>query len=576
MASQLQQRLVAHELRAASLRKQCAQLAAARQAAENEARALREANEALRLQLNQAVAAGGAAGTAGSAHNSASSAHHSASSAHHSAAGTAGSGTSGTSGTSGADAADAADAAATGRSPGGVASVMDAAANEPPTIVTATGVAGSASAASIGCADGRASDSAGTSLAGMLLAGMPLSQGTVHVEPLMGADPSSSSNIGGLLSPGTVATLAAAFPLGAAAVNAAASASALPSPEASSDCLCMPVLTTAPSMLLPSPGASSVMGTSLQPLRAEILSLEERHHELVGSHEALLAAVRVAMSCLPPPLPANRTGSQSAVIQSPRSPSASNGSGRVAAGGSGSSGGGTGGESTDALGAASPPLVTAESREASLEASPAGAVVGASNSEAVDASTSSGGAAGGGDGGGGDRQRSASDDFEHSVIQRLAADLCSSARQAAHANARLGHAMASEREQHKAALALSQRRLSYLSADVNARLLFAVQPARHATPPAMVTFAAMMLPAMRNGLPTHWLSPESVESLRRWCEDESSLSLQAIRFVIGRVVHVAGPITVPAAGAGDNPYNLPVGEQYFVVHAEMMMQHRWI
>ena len=207
---------------------------------------------------------------------------------------------------------------------------------------------------------------------------------------------------------------------------------------------------------------------------------------------------------------------------------------------------------------------------------PAGAVVGASNSEAVDASTSSGGAAGGGDGGGGDRQRSASDDFEPSVIQRLAADLCSSARQAAHANARLGHAMASEREQHKAALALSQRRLSYLSADVNARLLFAVQPARHATPPAMVTFAAMMLPAMRNGLPTHWLSPESVESLRRWCEDESSLSLQAIRFVIGRVVHVAGPITVPAAGAGDNPYNLPVGEQYFVVHAEMMMQHRWI
>lgn len=537
MASQLQQRLVAHELRAASLRKQCAQLAAARQAAENEARALREANEALRLQLNQAVAAGGAAGTARS----------------------------GTIGTSGADAAVAADAAATERSQGGVASVMDAAANEPPTIVTALFAAGSASAASIGCADGGASDFAGTSLAGMLLAGMPLSQGTVPVEPLTGAEPSSSSSINGLLSPGTVATLAAAFPLGAAAVNAAASASALPSP-----------------------GASSVMGTSLQPLRAEILSLEERHHELVGSYEALLAAVRVAMSCLPPPLPANRTGSQSAVLPSPHSPSAAGGSGRIAAGGSGSSGGGTGGESTDALGAALPPLVTAESHEASLEASPmlgrregapqigatgaSGAVAGATNSEAVDASTSNGATTGGG----ADRQRSASDEFEHSVIQRLAADLCSSARQAAHANARLGHAMASEREQHKAALALSQRRLSYLSADVNARLLFAVQPARHTTPPAMVTFAAMMLPAMRNGLPTHWLSPESVESLRRWCEDESSLSLQAIRFVIGRVVHVAGPITVPAAGAGDNPYNLPVGEQYFVVHAEMMMQHRWI
>ena len=541
MASQLQQRLVAHELRAASLRKQCAQLAAARQAAENEARALREANEALRLQLNQAVAAGGAAGTARS----------------------------GTIGTSGADAAVAADAAATERSQGGVASVMDAAANEPPTIVTALFTAGSASAASIGCADGGASDFAGTSLAGMLLAGMPLSQGTVPVEPLTGAEPSSSSSIDGLLSPGTVATLAAAFPLGAAAVNAAASASALPSP-----------------------GASSVMGTSLQPLRAEILSLEERHHELVSSYEALLAAVRVAMSCLPPPLPANRTGSQSAVLPSPHSPSAAGGSGRIAAGGSGSSGGGPGGESTDALGAALPPLVTAESHEASLEASPmlgrregapqigatgaSGAVAGATNSEAVDASTSNGGAAGGSAGGGADRQRSASDEFEHSVIQRLAADLCSSARQAAHANARLGHAMASEREQHKAALALSQRRLSYLSADVNARLLFAVQPARHTTPPAMVTFAAMMLPAMRNGLPTHWLSPESVESLRRWCEDESSLSLQAIRFVIGRVVHVAGPITVPAAGAGDNPYNLPVGEQYFVVHAEMMMQHRWI
>ena len=542
MASQLQQRLVAHELRAASLRKQCAQLAAARQAAENEARALREANEALRLQLNQAVAAGGAAGTARS----------------------------GTIGTSGADAAVAADAAATERSQGGVASVMDAAANEPPTIVTALFAAGSASAASIGCADGGASDFAGTSLAGMLLAGMPLSQGTVPVEPLTGAEPSSSSSINGLLSPGTVATLAAASPLGAAAVNAAA----------------------ARASALPSPGASSVMGTSLQPLRAEILSLEERHHELVGSYEALLAAVRVAMSCLPPPLPANRTGSQSAVLPSPHSPSAAGGSGRIAAGGSGSSGGGTGGESTDALGAALPPLVTAESHEASLEASPmlgrregapqigatgaSGAVAGATNSEAVDASTSNGGAAGGSAGGGADRQRSASDEFEHSVIPRLAADLCSSARQAAHANARLGHAMASEREQHKAALALSQRRLSYLSADVNARLLFAVQPARHTTPPAMVTFAAMMLPAMRNGLPTHWLSPESVESLRRWCEDESSLSLQAIRFVIGRVVHVAGPITVPAAGAGDNPYNLPVGEQYFVVHAEMMMQHRWI
>ena len=42
----------------------------------------------------------------------------------------------------------------------------------------------------------------------------------------------------------------------------------------------------------------------------------------------------------------------------------------------------------------------------------------------------------------------------------------------------------------------------------------------------------------------------------------------------GRVVHIAGPHTTSTASA-DNPYHLPAGEQYYVVHAEMMMQHRW-
>ena len=35
-------------------------------------------------------------------------------------------------------------------------------------------------------------------------------------------------------------------------------------------------------------------------------------------------------------------------------------------------------------------------------------------------------------------------------------------------------------------------------------------------------------------------------------------------------------IELPAAGSGDNPYHLPAGEQYYVVHAEMMLQHRWV
>ena len=98
-------------------------------------------------------------------------------------------------------------------------------------------------------------------------------------------------------------------------------------------------------------------------------------------------------------------------------------------------------------------------------------------------------------------------------VERMSAELCSSARQAAHANARLGHAMAAEREQHKTAAALAARRLSYLSADVNARVLFMAQPAKHAPTSSGVAFGALLLPADRSGLPTHWLSRESIDSL---------------------------------------------------------------
>ena len=83
-----------------------------------------------------------------------------------------------------------------------------------------------------------------------------------------------------------------------------------------------------------------------------------------------------------------------------------------------------------------------------------------------------------------------------------------------------------------------------------------------------------MLPQMRNGLPTHWLSTESIESVRRWCEDEH-VPIRTLQAVVGRVVHVEGPLVVGADGSGQNPYNLPVAEQYYVVHAEMIMQHKW-
>ncbi|EOD18279.1 hypothetical protein EMIHUDRAFT_448004 [Emiliania huxleyi CCMP1516] len=141
----------------------------------------------------------------------------------------------------------------------------------------------------------------------------------------------------------------------------------------------------------------------------------------------------------------------------------------------------------------------------------------------------------------------------YAAAKGAAERLVSSARQAAHANARLGHVMATEREAHRAAVALAGRRLSYLSADANARLLFAAQPPRHA-PAAGVSFGALMLPALPSGLPTHWLSRESTQSLRRWCEEEE-VPLAALRCVVGRVV---------------------AGDSYFVVHAEMVLPHRWV
>jgi len=165
--------------------------------------------------------------------------------------------------------------------------------------------------------------------------------------------------------------------------------------------------------------------------------------------------------------------------------------------------------------------------------------------------------------------------------QRFAADLCSSARQAAHANARLGHAMAVEREKLKGALALSQKHLSYLSAEVHTNLVFIAHPEHGPRGGGGGSaFAALMLPTLRGGLPSHWLSDESVNSLRRWC-DEESMPLSALKCVVGRVVHVEGPIEVhpPGEGGADgpvaNPYNLPAGERYYVVHAEMKLQHRW-
>ena len=272
------------------------------------------------------------------------------------------------------------------------------------------------------------------------------------------------------------------------------------------------------------------------PLRREMDALEASQRELVLVEDVLMRSIKNAMTCLPPPTPQRK---------SPTPGSAA------------SSSGGTGG-----------------SAETSVEAS------------------TSDGIAEGGEEGEGESVTTLA------MMERVASDLVSSARQAAHANARLGHAMSQEREGHMAARALAQKRISYLSAEVNSRLLFTPQSDRRLSSSAAslgsssgVSFAALMLPTLRGGHPSHWLSAESVESLRRWCEDEG-MPLQALKCVVGRVVHISGPIEVPGADAShdgkasdrsdvaveradENVYNLPAGEHYYVVHAEMVMQHRW-
>ena len=182
---------------------------------------------------------------------------------------------------------------------------------------------------------------------------------------------------------------------------------------------------------------------------------------------------------------------------------------------------------------------------------------------------------GGGGGGGG----------EPSAMERSAADLASSARQAAHANARLGHAHAAEREAHKGTLCHAQRRVTYLAADLSpkpvsaeraaaleVRLLFSAQPERHA-PHGGAAFAALLIPTPPSGAPSHWLSPESLESLQRWCDVEH-VPITSLRAVVGRLVHVS-EARVAADEDGANPFCLPLGATYHVVHAEMLLQHRW-
>ena len=323
--------------------------------------------------------------------------------------------------------------------------------------------------------------------------------------------------------------------------------------------------------------SSTSLTASIQPLRREMGALEASHSDLAAAQEMLLGSVKVAMSCLPPPGPLRKSPTPSTPPDTPPSDAVANG------GGDANEGGAT------AVGSSS----------SVLEPPEGGGASGEERSEGNATDTAAGSAL-------------------LSTVQRISSDLCSSARQAAHANARLGHAMATEREAHRQALATSNKRISYLAADVNARLLFIAQPSAHASHHSTggVAFGAVMLPTLRGGLPSHWLSSESVESLRRWCEDEGKLPLQKLKYVVGRVVHVAGPFEVVAGGGGggggsmtasstrtaiggasapeaaaaaapsaasagdaqpdtENVYNLPVGEHYYVVHAEMVLQHRW-
>ena len=298
--------------------------------------------------------------------------------------------------------------------------------------------------------------------------------------------------------------------------------------------------------------SSSALAASLSPLKSELMTLESSHYDLLASRDVLLGSIRVAMSCLPPPGPLKQSDAAASAV-------ADAGSVHKAVSSSSSAGSTS---DVKAAGATSPPAA-APAAATTAAATTAAATTAAATAAAATASSSS------------EHDDGAGKDDGAGVIgsvQRIAADLCSSARQAAHANARLGHAMANEREMHKAAIARANQRISYLKADVDTRLLFTAQPAVHAASMnAGVAFAALMLPTLKNGLPSHWLSVESVESLGRWCEEEK-MPLKSLRHVIGRVVHVAGP---HVASASSNPYSLPEGESFFVVHAEMVCSHRW-
>jgi len=521
VASQLQLRLAAQEHESASLRKQCASLTASRDAAADELATLREANEALLKQLNQQAPQRVPQQLQQHEHSPG----HEQGQEH-------------------------TEEGKASPQPSPHASIEEYASATVRS--TASGSMGAAVGGSVGDSVGDADGPGGGEARGLVSVAVP---GSASSASLAGLESAIDQ-----VSPAALPTLAAAS--GA--------------PEASSP----------------------------TPLRLELVGLEERHRELNSSHEALLTAVRLAMSCLPPPNAAKNsggatTGGASSSSNNGNSMLAHRESSRIPA-----DPGGLGGSETYGVSAEASNPVDASGLPAVLATCGLGASSGGMKSPSYGGGSSShsgtcvsdeaspvavrpsaparaGDSCDGAaslDGNAIDRApsderlraTSAPDD-----IQRLASQLVSSARQAAYANSRLGHGLATEREGHKSALAQAQRRLGYLSADVNARLLFTAQPAKHASPPLQVAFAALILPTMRHGLSTHWLSAESVESLRRWCEEES-VPLQSLRSVVGRVVHVAGPFTVPSAGGGDNPFSLPAGEQYFVVHAEMMMQHRWI
>jgi len=287
-----------------------------------------------------------------------------------------------------------------------------------------------------------------------------------------------------------------------------------------------------------SSGVSAATEVASRLWAAELLSLESAHAQLSAEQQMLLHGVKAAMSCLPPPVP---PAAPPAVP--PRDP--------------------------DGVACSAPaPLVQGEGVDA-----PQGAEGGSASASALTSPAACGCW-------GTSSSTAAPSPF--AVMRQVAERLTSSARQAAHANARLGHVMASEREAHKTAVAQATRRLSYLAADVNARLLFAAQPSRH-SPGGGAAFGALMLNPNGGALPTHWLSQESINSLGRWCDDEG-VPLGAVQYVVGRVVHVSEPTTVPlnqppVSGGGlcaSNPFNLDPGETYFVVHAEVMWQHRWV